>query len=112
MSTVNFLTKAIELVRQATEQDTAKNYKEAFRLYQLSLEYFLAALKYEKDEGRKKTIRAKTVEYMKRAEELKDVTTRGEDTKHESSGSLHFKFDFSWQEQLSREPSVFNTNSK
>jgi len=87
MTTVNFLTKAIELVKQATEQDTAQNYKEAFRLYQLSLEYFLAALKYEKNEERKKTIRAKTAEYMKRAEELKDVTTRGEDTKHESSGA-------------------------
>jgi vacuolar protein-sorting-associated protein 4 len=87
MSTVNFLTKAIELVKQATEQDNAKNYKEAFRLYQLSLEYFLAALKYEKNEDRKRTIRAKTVEYMKRAEELKEVTTRGEDTKHESSGT-------------------------
>jgi len=48
MTTVNFLTKAIELVKQATEQDKGQNYKEAFRLYQLSLEYFLAALKYEK----------------------------------------------------------------
>jgi len=56
MTTVNFLTKAIELVKQATEQDTAQNYKEAFRLYQLSLEYFLAALKYEKNEDRKKKL--------------------------------------------------------
>jgi len=48
MATVNFLPKAIELVKQATEHDTSQNYKEAFRLYQLSLEYFLAALKYEK----------------------------------------------------------------
>jgi len=87
MTTVNFLTKAIELVKQATEQDKGQNYKEAFRLYQLSLEYFLAALKYEKNDDRKKTIRAKTAEYMKRAEELKEVTNRGEDTKHESSGS-------------------------
>jgi len=87
MTTVNFLTKAIELVKQATEQDRAQNYKEAFRLYQVCLEYFLAALKYEKNEDTKKTIRTKTAEYMKRAEELKEVTTRGEDTKHESSGS-------------------------
>jgi len=60
MATVNFLPKAIELVKQATEHDTSQNYKEAFRLYQLSLEYFLAALNYEKNEERKKTIRAKT----------------------------------------------------
>uniref|UniRef100_A0A6B2L4H4 vesicle-fusing ATPase n=1 Tax=Arcella intermedia TaxID=1963864 RepID=A0A6B2L4H4_9EUKA len=78
------MNKAIELVKQATEHDSGQNYKEAFRLYQLSLDYFLAALKYEKNEERKKTIRARTSEYMKRAEELKEVLGRGEDTKHES----------------------------
>jgi vacuolar protein-sorting-associated protein 4 len=41
----------------------------------------------KKNPDRKKTIRAKTAEYMKRAEELKEVTSTGEDTKHESSGS-------------------------
>lgn len=42
---VRSLQKAIELVTKATEADTAKNYEEAFRLYSLSLEYFLTAAK-------------------------------------------------------------------
>jgi hypothetical protein len=45
MANVNFLDKAIAHVKQATVEDEKQNYKEALRLYQLSLEYFLAALK-------------------------------------------------------------------
>lgn len=72
MSDTNFLQKAISLVQQATEKDTAKEYAEAFRLYQLSLEYFMTALKYEKNERAKQTIRQKVQEYIARAEKLKD----------------------------------------
>jgi vacuolar protein-sorting-associated protein 4 len=45
MADCNFLEKAIQLVKQASEADEKENYKEAFRLYSLSLEYFLTALK-------------------------------------------------------------------
>jgi len=45
-----FLQKTISQEKQATEKDTAKDYQEAFRLYQLSLEYFMTAMKYEKNE--------------------------------------------------------------
>lgn len=45
MSAVQFLPKAIEHVKRAADEDKAGNYKEAFRLYQLSLEYFMTALK-------------------------------------------------------------------
>lgn len=45
MGDFNFLQKAIGLVGQATEEDNKKNYEEAFRLYSLSLEYFMTALK-------------------------------------------------------------------
>ncbi len=41
----SFLQKAINIVQQATEKDAAKEYQEALRLYQLSLEYFMTALK-------------------------------------------------------------------
>jgi vacuolar protein-sorting-associated protein 4 len=68
----DFLTKAISLVQQATEKDNAKDYPEAFRLYQLSLEYFMTALKYEKNEKCKQTIRQKLSEYVARAEKLKE----------------------------------------
>jgi vacuolar protein-sorting-associated protein 4 len=66
-----FLQKAINLVQEATNKDNAKQYDEALRLYQQSLEYFMAALKYEKNEKCKQTIRQKVVEYMDRAEQLK-----------------------------------------
>lgn len=43
----SFLQKAIDLVTKATEEDKAKNYEEAFRLYQHGVEYFLHAIKCE-----------------------------------------------------------------
>lgn len=42
-----FLQKAIDIVTKATEEDKAKNYEEAFRLYQHGVEYFLHAIKCE-----------------------------------------------------------------
>lgn len=78
MAEFNFLQKAIQIVQQATERDAAKDYPEAFRLYQLSLEYFMTALKYEKNERSKQTIRAKLEEYIARAETLKKFLVQGE----------------------------------
>ena len=72
MSNVDFLGKAIEIVKKATEQDTLKNYAEAYKLYQNSLEYFLTAIKYEKNEKLKDSIRTKFTEYLERAEKLKE----------------------------------------
>lgn len=37
--------KAIDLVTKATEEDKNKNYEEALRLYEHSVEYFLHAIK-------------------------------------------------------------------
>ena len=41
------LQKAIDLVTKATEEDKNKNYEEALRLYEHSVEYFLHAIKCE-----------------------------------------------------------------
>lgn len=43
--------KAIDLVTKATEEDKAKNYEEALRLYQHAVEYFLHAIKCESQQG-------------------------------------------------------------
>lgn len=43
--------KAIDLVTKATEEDKAKNYEEALRLYQHAVEYFLHAIKCESGRG-------------------------------------------------------------
>jgi len=77
MGDSNFLQKAIEIVTNATQEDQKKNYDEALKLYQLSLEYFMTALKYEKNPRSKETIRKKTVEYMNRAEQLKEYLAKG-----------------------------------
>ncbi|XP_078257016.1 vacuolar protein sorting-associated protein 4A [Rhinoraja longicauda] len=73
MSAPNTLQKAIDLVTKATEEDKAKNYEEALRLYQHAVEYFLHAIKYEAHgEKAKESIRAKCVQYLDRAEKLKE----------------------------------------
>ncbi|EAL65222.1 hypothetical protein ACTFIW_001825 [Dictyostelium discoideum] len=81
MGDVNFLQKAIQIVQQATEQDNAKNYAEAHRLYIQSLEWFTTALKYEKSERSKATIKAKTLEYLQRAEQLKEYLDKSKNKK-------------------------------
>ncbi|KAF2077336.1 hypothetical protein CYY_001339 [Polysphondylium violaceum] len=81
MGDVNFLQKAIAIVQQATEADNAKNYAEAHKLYIQSLEWFTTALKYEKSERSKATIKAKTLEYLQRAEQLKEYLEKTKNKK-------------------------------
>lgn len=90
------LQKAIELVTKATEEDRNKNYEEALRLYEHGVEYFLHAIKCKQvatllyisnrnyldlDEAQgekaKESIRAKCVQYLERAEKIKDVIKKG-----------------------------------
>lgn len=78
MSQVDFLGKAIEIVRQATEQDSAGNFEDAYKLYQNSLEYFMTAMKYEKNEKLKDAIRKKFTDYLERAEKLKEFINKVE----------------------------------
>jgi len=72
MADCNFKQKAIAIVTQATEEDAKKNYEKAFQLYQSSIEYFLYAIKYEKNERSKAIMRQKLNEYFQRAEQLKE----------------------------------------
>ena len=68
----NTLQKAIDLVTKATEEDKNKNYEEALRLYEHGVEYFLHAMKYEAQSDKAKaSIRTKCVQYLERAEKLK-----------------------------------------
>eukprot|EP00052_Salpingoeca_macrocollata_P004697 m.42995 g.42995 ORF g.42995 m.42995 type:complete len:435 (-) comp14392_c0_seq1:298-1602(-) len=66
-----FLEKAIELVKKAAEEDRAENYEEALRLYEGALDYFITALKYDKNERSRESIRKKCGEYLERAEKIK-----------------------------------------
>lgn len=91
MANCNFLTKAIEHVKKATDEDKAQNYPEALRLYKLSLEYFMTALKYEKNAKRKQTIRQKVNEYLERAEEIGQLISRGQDKQDAGGGGTASK---------------------
>ncbi|KAH8101489.1 AAA-domain-containing protein [Cristinia sonorae] len=65
------LDKAIEIVQRAIEEDQQSNYAEAYKQYTNSLDYFMLALKYEKNAKSKQLIRTKIDEYLARAEVLK-----------------------------------------
>lgn len=66
------LPQAIEIVKKATEEDKNGNYQKALTLYEQGVEYFLHAIKYEaQSERSKESIRAKCIQYLERAEKLK-----------------------------------------
>ncbi|CAH3149595.1 unnamed protein product [Porites evermanni] len=82
------LKKAIEIVTKATEEDKAGNYEEALRLYEHGVEYFLHAIKYEaQGDKSKESIRQKCIQYLERAEKLKQyVKTKNKKKPVASSG--------------------------
>uniref|UniRef100_A0A7E4V3L7 MIT domain-containing protein n=1 Tax=Panagrellus redivivus TaxID=6233 RepID=A0A7E4V3L7_PANRE len=66
------LAKAIDIIKKATEEDTAKNYVEALRLYEHGCQYFLHAIKYEtQGERQRDSIRERVRGYLDRAEKIK-----------------------------------------
>ncbi|CEP11868.1 hypothetical protein [Parasitella parasitica] len=88
MSNTDFLSKAIESAKKATEADHNENYKDAYNLYQLCLDYFITAIRYEKNETLKERIRAKFLEYLDRAETLKAfLNDQEENTKQNTRNS-------------------------
>ena len=102
------LQKAIDIVTKATEEDRNKNYEEALRLYEHGVEYFLHAIKCKNiqkyikwvllilrsililDEAQgdkaKESIRAKCLQYLDRAEKLKQYLKKGNKKKPVKDG--------------------------
>jgi vacuolar protein-sorting-associated protein 4 len=72
MSNTDFLGRAIDTVKKAIEHDNEGEYEKAYQMYYSALELFMLALKWEKNPRSKEMIRAKTGEYMDRAEKLKN----------------------------------------
>ncbi|KAL1923062.1 uncharacterized protein VTP21DRAFT_9438 [Calcarisporiella thermophila] len=79
MANVDFLGKAIEIVKRATDEDNKANYEEAYKLYKNALEYFMLAMKYEKNERLKESLRKKFTEYLERGEKLKEYLSKNEE---------------------------------
>ncbi|KAK0207857.1 P-loop containing nucleoside triphosphate hydrolase protein [Desarmillaria ectypa] len=71
MANASSLDRAIEIVQKAIDEDVKQNYNEAYKQYSNSLDYFMLALKYEKNEKSKQLIKTKINEYLARAETLK-----------------------------------------
>ncbi|TDG41882.1 hypothetical protein AWZ03_011695 [Drosophila navojoa] len=88
------LQKAIDLVTKATEEDRNKNYAEALRLYEHGVEYFLHTIKYEaQGEKAKDSIRAKCLQYLDRAEKLKEYLKKGKKKPIKEGGESSSKDD-------------------
>lgn len=65
--------KAIALVKDAVDKDKSADYPAAFKLYMSALDHFTIYLKYEKNPMMQQTVKAKFMEYLERAEELKKL---------------------------------------
>ncbi|KAF7732749.1 Vacuolar protein sorting-associated protein 4 [Apophysomyces ossiformis] len=91
MSNSDFLAKAIEIVKKATEEDHKGNHKEAYTHYQNALEYFMTAIKYERNDKLKEPIRKRFVEYLDRAEMLKEYLNNQEKEAVASNGTSKTK---------------------
>ncbi|KAJ1724694.1 Vacuolar protein sorting-associated protein 4 [Coemansia erecta] len=81
MSGTNYLDKAVEIINRAIADDTAGNYEEAYKQYMNAIEWFMMAIKYEKYEKRRDNIRKKLVEYVGRAEQLKEHISKAQEKK-------------------------------
>lgn len=67
-----FLQKGIDQVHHAIQADTGGRYDDAYKMYMQGLEYFMTALKWEKNKKAQEMIKQKAAEYMSRAEQLKE----------------------------------------
>lgn len=85
MSNTDFLGRAIDTVKKAIEHDNAGEYEKAYQGYYAALELFMLALKWEKNPKSKEMIRAKTGEYMDRAEKLKNHLANADNKKKPSA---------------------------
>lgn len=83
----NNLDRAIELVQRAIDDDVKLNYADAYRQYMNALDYFMLALKYERNDKSKQLIRSKINEYLLRAEMLKQHLASGEKSKKNVVGA-------------------------
>jgi vacuolar protein-sorting-associated protein 4 len=83
---VDFTNQAIDVVKEATRLDKAGEKEAAYQQYLLALRNFEAAIKYEKHEGRRKTIAEAMERYITRAEEIKNEISNKKKPLKASSG--------------------------
>eukprot|EP00954_Amorphochlora_amoebiformis_P019456 1332824-Amorphochlora_amoeboformis.AAC.2 len=72
----NFIPEAIKIVKTAVQADNENRLPEALVLYKKALRYFITGMKYESGRA-KELVNEKITQYMKRAEEIKEVIAGG-----------------------------------
>jgi len=82
----NFIPKGTQVMKEAVAFDNEGNYEKALQSYTLGLNYYMTGLKYSKNDKQKQAVRAKAVEYMDRAEQLKVVVKKGQGKKVVTEG--------------------------
>lgn len=87
MTTCNFAEKGIDHAKRAVTLDNEEKYEEALRLYELSAQYFVYAIKYEKNPGVRDTLRSRTNSYITRAEGIKKMLEQGNAKRKEDKQS-------------------------
>lgn len=86
MSQNTFLTKGIEIVKEAIKFDNEGNYDQAYIHYKKCLEYMINAIKFETNPTTKQTLQERFHGYLKRAEELKKVLDEGKESNNNGGG--------------------------
>lgn len=81
----DFLPKAIEFSNEAVQADKDEKYEDAINLYMKALEYFMLAIKWEKNAARKKSLQGKAEEYLNRTEQLKQFVNEEKNKKNVAS---------------------------
>lgn len=69
----DFVDRAVIAFQQAVQADKAEDWPKAHQMYKEAASIFIVAIKYEKNEERKKSLRGKTDEALNRAKEIEDV---------------------------------------
>ncbi|RNE99069.1 vacuolar protein sorting-associated protein 4 [Trypanosoma rangeli] len=85
---VDFTSKAVDLLKRATTLDEAKEYEEAYRWYMDSIEVFMTAIKYEnKNPTKKEMLKNKVRQVMERATMIKEYLEESKEGNNSGTGS-------------------------
>eukprot|EP01002_Notosolenus_urceolatus_P000632 NODE_1157_length_1547_cov_26.845127_g959_i0.p1 GENE.NODE_1157_length_1547_cov_26.845127_g959_i0~~NODE_1157_length_1547_cov_26.845127_g959_i0.p1 ORF type:complete len:473 (+),score=119.74 NODE_1157_length_1547_cov_26.845127_g959_i0:3-1421(+) len=106
----DFVTPAMDYAIKARQCDEEQQFPEAARFYMQAVEYFLAAMRHEKNNPTKKDVfKKKADELLARAEQIKKYLSEKEanpEKKDESSGAVKTKKEKSDEEESKRLSSV------
>lgn len=84
---VDFTSKAIEVLKNATSLDEDKKYEEAYHWYLESIEVFMTAIKYEnKNPTKKEMLKNKVRQVMERAEKIKEYLDSAKNSNNNAGG--------------------------